>query len=134
MTEPPASTEEVAAQVKVALAAADLSAFARLLDPGVRWGPPGDPSPPCQSREQVLAWYRRGRQDGLGAEVTGVEVLGDQILVGMVVSGSQTARARGGRAIRWQVLTVRNGLVTDIVGFEQRSEGLAYAAARQETG
>src|SRR6516162_3046421 len=53
--------ERLAGRVRLALEAADLDAYAELLDPGVRWGPPGDPVPPCQNRAQVLAWYQRGR-------------------------------------------------------------------------
>jgi ketosteroid isomerase-like protein len=129
MPEDPESVERVARQVRVALEAADLSAFSDLLDPNVRWGPPGDPSPPCQSREQVLAWYQRGKQSGVSARVTEVVVLGDQILVGLVVAGNEPARARGGQATRWQVLTVREGRVVDIVGFDQRSEAVACTGA-----
>ena len=53
------STEWLAGQVWQAMEAGDLEAYADLLDPGVRWGAPGDPAPPCQSRAQVLAWYQR---------------------------------------------------------------------------
>jgi hypothetical protein len=128
MTEAVASVQDVATRVRVALCTEDLSAFGHLLDPAVRWGPPGDLSPPCQSRQQVLAWFKKGRVAGVRAEVTDVEVLGNRILVGMVVRGSRHAQDRGGRSIRWQVLTVRDGLITDIVGFEQRAQALAHAA------
>jgi ketosteroid isomerase-like protein len=127
MPEHPESVEQVARQVRIALETGDLSTFSKLLDPNVRWGPPGDPSPPCQSREQVLAWYQRGKESGTRARVSEVVVLGDQILLGLLVAGTQAARERGGRATRWQVLTVREGRVVDIVGFEQRSEAAARA-------
>jgi ketosteroid isomerase-like protein len=125
MAEHPESMERVARQVRLALETADLSSFNDLLDPNVRWGPPGDPSPPCQSREQVLAWYERGKESGARARVSEVVVLGDQILVGLLVAGTLEAEERGGRATRWQVLTVREGRVVDIVGFDQRSEAAA---------
>jgi ketosteroid isomerase-like protein len=119
------SVERVARQVRIALDTGDLSAFSNLLDPNVRWGPPGDPSPPCQSREQVLAWYQRGKESGTRARVSEVVAFGDQILVGLLVAGTRAARERGGQATRWQVLTVREGRVVDIVGFERRSEAAA---------
>jgi hypothetical protein len=71
-----AGVERLAGRVKLALEAADLDAYAELLDPGVRWGPPGDPAPPCQNRAQVLAWYRRGREAGTRARVTETLVSG----------------------------------------------------------
>ena len=118
--------ERLAGQVRVALEAADLDAYAELLDPGVRWGPPGDPAPPCQNRAQVLAWYRRGREAGTRARVTETLVSGDHILVGLTVTG-RLAADTGGEADRWQVLTVRDGRVTAIAGFDDRDEAAAWA-------
>ena len=128
------ATQRLAGRVRQALEAADLTAYADLLDPAVRWGPPGDPSPLCRSRDQVLAWYRRGRDAGTRARVTETLVSGDRILVGLKVTGSQAAAA--GEKDRWQVLTVRSDRITEITGFDDRDEaaahaGLAAAAARQ---
>jgi ketosteroid isomerase-like protein len=116
----------LAGAVRAALGSGDLEAYADLLAPDVRWGPPGDPSPPCTSRRQVLAWYQRARASGAGARVTEVTVVGDRLLVGLVVSGTEAARGRGGQATRYQVLTVRDGRVAAIVGFDQRREALAH--------
>jgi ketosteroid isomerase-like protein len=127
MPEDPESVKRVASQVSIALESSDLTAFSDLLDPDVRWGPPGDPSPPCQNREQVLAWYQRGRNSGARAQVTEVTVLGDRVLVGLVVSVTPSAQVRSGQALRWQVLTVRQGRVVDIVGFDQRSQAIEAA-------
>jgi ketosteroid isomerase-like protein len=95
------ASERLAQQVKTALEAADLAAFSDLLDPDVHWGPPDDPPPPCQNRDQVLSWYRRGRQAGVRARVSETVVLGDRILVGLRVAGNQAAereaRQTGGR-------------------------------------
>jgi RimJ/RimL family protein N-acetyltransferase len=116
----------LAAQVRGALDAADPDAYAHLLDRGVRWGPPGDPIPPCRTRAQVLDWYRRGRDGGTRARVTETAVAGDKILVGLKVS--RTAAPDGGaESDRWQVLTVRDGLITDITGFGDRGEAAAWA-------
>lgn len=125
--ENPESMERLSRQVKVALESADLSAFSDLLDPNVRWGPPGDASPPCQNREQVLAWYQRGQASGAPAKVSEVTVLGDRILVGLVVRGTNESQKRGGRALRWQLLTVRESRVVEIVGFDRRDEAATYA-------
>ena len=127
-SEEAASSEEVARRVRTALEGADLSLFAELLDPDVHWGPPGATSPPCRNREQVMAWYERGRAAGTRARVSEVELLGNQILVGLVVTGNEAAQERGDGAERWQLLTVRDGRVTDIVAFERRAEAVAWAS------
>lgn len=121
------TTQAVAQQVRAALAGADLDAFAALLDPAVTWGPPGDPTPPCRNREQVLAWYRHGRDEGRRAEVLDVTVHQDKILVAMTVT-SPAPHSDDPPAQRWQVLTVADGRVSDIRGYDRE------AAARNAAG
>ena len=139
MPEQVAAMELVAGQVSAALEAADLPAFSDLLDPHVRWGAPGDPSPACQNRAQVLAWYERGRERGVRAHVCETVVAGDRILVGLRVIGNRAGRNRaaagsGGEAERWQVLTVHGGRIVDIVGFDERSEAAARAGLASRPG
>ena len=57
-------------------------------------------------------------------------VLGDKIVVGLVVAGTDAARTSGGHATRWQVLSVSGGRIADIVGFDQKSEALAWIEAQ----
>ena len=118
--------DEIAMLVRNALAAEDLSAFAELLDPAVTWGAPGARNPSCKTRNQVLAWYQRGRDAGVRGSVHDVEILSDRLLVSMSVRGTENARERGGAALRFQVLTVRRGKVVDIVGFDDKTEALSY--------
>ena len=129
MPEDRQSMEALAAQVRVALAAADLSAFSHLLDPDVRWGAPDARQPSCRNRDQVLRWYERGRESGVRASVDEVVVLGDRLLVGLRVERPSEGISPGGAEPRWQVLTVRAGKVVDIVGFDDRTEALARAEA-----
>lgn len=128
MTEDAESTERLAHRVRLAYEAADLAAFAEILAPLVTWGPPGEKRPPCRTREEVLEWYGRAESSGVRAQVSEVSVLGDRILVGLVLSGYGPAGSREGRALRWQLLTVEEGLVVDIVGFENRPDALAWAS------
>ncbi len=114
--------EALAGQVQAALQTADLGAYKDLLDPDVTWGAPDDPVPSCRNRDQVLAWYRQGRAKGVRADVIETLVQGDKILVGLMVANQEAADA--GSSPRWQVLSVRDGLVTDIRGFEDRSSAL----------
>jgi len=127
VTAGPESVQELARRLRTALESADLSSIGALLDAGVHWGAPFDPSPPCQTREEVIAWYRRAKESGARAKVSEILVLGDRIVMGLEVVATPSARQRGGRAARWQVLSVRDGLVVDIVGFDQRSEAVAHA-------
>ncbi len=119
--------EHLAGRVRAAFEAADLSPFADLLDPHVHWGPPGSTSPPCRTRDQVISWYRREKEAGARARVLEALVLGDRILIGLRVSGARTAHPVGAAQERWQVLTVGDGRIVDIVGFEQRDEAVACA-------
>lgn len=118
--------DEIAVLVGRALAAEDLAAFTELLDPAVTWGAPGAHNPSCKNRNQVLAWYQRGRDAGVRGSVFDVEVFGDRLLVSMSVRGTENANERGGAALRFQVLTVRSGKVVDIVGFDDKTEALSY--------
>jgi ketosteroid isomerase-like protein len=124
--------EGLARQVRVALDGGDLSGFSDLLDPEVTWGAPGAERPACQNRNQVLRWYQRGQEAGVRAVVSEVTVHGDRLLVSMTVRGSEEAEERGGAALRWQVLTVRQGRVVDIVGFDDQEDAraLLQTAAR----
>ena len=125
-----AKTVAIAERVREALGSADLSAFADLLDPAVRWGAPDDMDGGCQNRKQVLDWYRRGREAGARASVTEVVPNGDKILVGLRVTGTQTAAELGGEADRWQVLTVADGRVIDIRAFDDRADAASRVGLR----
>ena len=115
--------DALADRVRTALESADLEQFADLLDPRVTWGTAGDPSPSCQSRQQVLAWYERGKADGRRAQVLSVQAHGDKILVALRVTSS----AGDAAAERWQVLTVGGGRITDIRGYDDEAEACTAA-------
>jgi SnoaL-like domain len=116
--------EEIAALVRKAMASEDVAAFAELLGSEVTWGPPGARNRICKNRNEVLAWYEKGRDAGVRGSVYDVQVLGDRLLVSMSVTGTDEARKRGGTALRFQVLTVRHGRIVDIVGFEDKVDAL----------
>jgi hypothetical protein len=109
---PPFTAASIAEQVRSSLDTADLDALGALLSPDVQWGPPGSAQPPCRNRDQVLAWYARGREQGRRATVNEVEVHGDALLVELRLDDGQE---------RWQVLRVGPDGINDIRGFEDRS-------------
>ena len=120
------SMDEMAALVRQAIAAEDFMRFSDLLDPDVTWGAPGARNPSCKNRNQVLAWYQRGRDAGVRGSVYDVDILGERLLVSMSVRGTENAQERGGAALRFQVLTVRDGRIVEIVGFDDKAEALSY--------
>lgn len=122
MTADPARMEQLAEDVRRSLQSADLESYGELLDPRVAWGPPDDRNSGCHSREEVLAWYRRGCAKGMRTEVIETSVHGDRILVGLRVRS--TTSGAGDSVGRWQVLTVVGGRVTDIRGFDDRDEAV----------
>jgi hypothetical protein len=114
---------QIAPRIKDVLEAADLGDIAALLDPNVRWGAPGDPDQTCQNREQVIAWFQRGRDAGVRAKVTESTVYGDKLLVGMRVTGRQDS------SDRWQVMTVATEGISEIVGFDNQLDAALYLTA-----
>jgi SnoaL-like domain len=119
---------EIVERVRAALESAELTAIGDLLDPNVRWGAPDDPAPGCTNRDQVLAWYQRGRTAGVRARVTEMAVHGDQLLIGLRVSGNPAAQAGDGEVDRWQVVRIRSGRIVDIRGFDHRADAAARVA------
>ena len=54
--------------------------------------------------------------------------MGSRLLVGLTVMRPDGGGKRDAEAARWQVLTVREGRIVDIVGFDDRNEAVARAA------
>jgi ketosteroid isomerase-like protein len=113
--------------VRVAFSREDLSAVADLLDAHVTWGAAGARRPSCTTKAQVLTWFQTAWDAGVRARTVDVCVAGERVLVTLVVRGSRTARERGGGALRYQILTFRNGRIVDIAGFDDRESALAFA-------
>jgi ketosteroid isomerase-like protein len=118
---------ELAETVKQALDSGDLEKYSTLLAPDATWGAPDDNEWGCHNRREVLTWYRRAQEAGMRAEVSEVVVGEGKLLVGVRVSGNDAAEDNGGTIDRWQVLTIRDGLVADIRGFEDRAEAARRA-------
>jgi hypothetical protein len=121
------SSSELGERIRSAFDSNDLSSVEVLLHPDVRWGPPGGSPAECTNRRQVVSWWARSRDAGASAEVAEVVVGDGKILVGFRVRGTEGAELQGGVADRWQVLTLRDGLIGDIRGYDDR-ERAALAA------
>ena len=123
-----ATPAALAGRVRSALESGDLDAIRDLLANGARWGAPEGPGEgDCRNRDQVIAWWASARAAGVRAVVTEVITGPGTLLVGLDVSGTQAADEAGGTARRWQVLTVKGDRITDIRGFDDRTEAAARA-------
>ena len=125
MATDPTTMEQIAGGIRAALQSADLDGYREFLDLDVTWGAPDDPTSGCRNRDQVLSWYRRGRADGTRADVTEAGVYGDTIHVGLNVVRDRSPAGTGEPTERWQALTIEDGLVTDIRGFEEGAEAMS---------
>lgn len=122
-----AETGDLAETVMSAMANADLDAFLNLCAEDVHWGAPGDSRGGCHNRDQVRSWYESAFGRGVRAEVTEIIQGPTSLLVGLTVSGSPSAEEQGGGAERWQVLTIQDGRITDICGFDDRTQAATWA-------
>ena len=125
MAEP--SPAEIAPRLAAALGAGDLDALAELCAPDLCWGPPDDPASGCHRRDEALAWWRAARDRGRRAEVTEVSAGTDGILVGLHVVDVPAGRPAADGVDRFQVMAVRAGRITEVRGFDDRTEAAARA-------
>ena len=119
--------DELAAIVTTAIKTGQVEAYQELLAPDARWGPGDQPEWGCHNRKDILAWLKNSQGKGMRATVTEVMPAGDALLIGLSVQGTPGAVEAGGSAVRWQVLTVKDGLITDVSGFDNRAEAAARA-------
>ena len=118
---------ELAERVRTALEAGNLDAYRDLLAPDVHWGPADEPEWGCHNRGEVLAWYKAARDGGMRATVSEVVAGTGCLLVGLTVLAIPVSDGRVDTAPRWQVLVVKEGLIADICGFDDRTEAAARA-------
>lgn len=106
---------------------ADLDAFLKLCADDVHWGAPGDSHGGCHGPNEVRSWYESAFRRGVRATVNEVLRGPTGLLVSLTVSGSPAAQEQGGGIERWQVLTIRDGRISDICGFDDRSDAARWA-------
>jgi hypothetical protein len=124
------SMDDTLKRIKAAFGSSDLVAYQDLLAPDVTWGPPNAKSPGCKNRKQVLAWYERSRESGVEARLLDAVIIGHCIVLELQVAGTEAAMERGGVGLRWQVNTIKEGRITEIVGFDDREQADSYAQSK----
>jgi hypothetical protein len=118
--------ETIAARIRYAMEAVDLQQMSELLAPDARWGAPEQDVPTCRNAQQILSWYELARDNGVRAEITDVGIVGSHVVIGLKVH-NPNEKKRSRTNTRWQVLSVNDGLVTEIRGYESRGDATAYA-------
>jgi hypothetical protein len=67
------------------------------------------------------------RENGVRAEITDVVVIGENLVVGLKILADKERKPRSKNVARWQVLSVEDGRITEIRGYETRGDATAYA-------
>jgi len=118
--------DELAAAVAGALQSGDLAAITALMANDVRWGAPEQSVPTCRNKSQVLRWYENAQLAGASAQVIETIVLGEHIVLGVMVQGNPRAESPS-PSLRWQVMSVKDGQVAEIRGYDSRGEAEEFA-------
>jgi ketosteroid isomerase-like protein len=117
------TVERLGELVTSAMASGDLDELFALLAPDARWGAPEEPVPTCSN------WYREARDAGESASVNETFVRGENIVVGLVLSGVDSGPEHRRRGELWQVLTVRDGRIAEIRDFDDRRDAEGFATS-----
>ena len=108
---------------------ADLGAMSELLAPDARWGAPEQTVPTCRNAQEILSWFEVARDNGVRADVTAADVVGERIVVALKIHANPSTAKRSKEQVRWQVMSVRDGRVSEIRGYEKRRDATAFATS-----
>jgi hypothetical protein len=120
--------ETIAARLRDALNARDMTAFRSLMAEDARWGEGGaDDQRTCHNRDEIIANYKRLLDQGVRGTV--VETMTGPGGVACLVElewPDDTPNRRG--PTLYQVFLVRDGLVTRVHGMDDRDLAIAAIA------
>ena len=111
----------LAQRVSNAWAAADLDSIRDLLAANAKWGAPEQTVPTCQNRAQVLEWYEAAASAGARATILETTAYANAIVLGLNISGFSHSEGDEPQ-VSWQALSVRDGLISELRGYESRDE------------
>lgn len=109
----------------------DVDAAVGQLHPQVRWYGAGDPDGEgaCHSRGDVAAFIQRSLADGLTAELLDVRDAGDRLVA--VIHTHAPPDSERGPEPHGELVTIRDGLVTEMVVYPAVADALAAAGVDQ---
>jgi ketosteroid isomerase-like protein len=119
--------EMLAERVRNAMETIDLATMGELLAPNAKWGAPEQEVPMCQNAQEILSWYDLARANGVRADVKEVVVMGESIVVGLKVLANKDIDPTSKNRTRWQVMSVHDGRIAEIRGYETKGEATAFA-------
>lgn len=115
-----ADAQALAAALPAALRARSSAALEHLLAENVRWGGSEDSPETCHSRTEVLEYYTAMINSGVTFQVLDTVVEGPRVRVRLSVDAQGDGTS--GSTQQVQVLTVRDGLVVDILDSHDTSQ------------
>lgn len=124
------NAEEFVRTTWTAIQAGDFSALETSLAPDAQWRAVEDGPWNCENRAMILRVMQDRRSRILEGEVDSVTVVGDRIVVGFrpLKKGLDAWPLDNG--VRYVVLTLRDGLVSELKGHATKNAALDYANAR----
>lgn len=121
--------EVLAARVRHAMETADLHEMGELLAPDARWGAPEQTVPTCRNALQILSWFEMARENGVRADITEVTIIDNNIVVGLKIFSNSDAKSNSNDRERWQVMSVEDGRIGEIRGYDKCHDATAYATS-----
>jgi hypothetical protein len=119
----------LATRVRVAMETIDLASMSEMLAPNAKWGAPEQEVPTCQNAQEILSWYDLARANGVRADIKEVVVNGEHIVVGLKVLANKEIDPKAKNRTRWQVMSVHDGRIAEIRGYETKGEATAFATS-----
>ncbi len=112
-----------------ALARGDIAPLEAVLAPGARWRAVEDGPWNCENAREVVDAMSRNIANGLTGRIDEAFVAGDRVVVGFRPDNHADDAWPLDHGVRWVVVSMAGGLVTEIKGCANREVALAYAAA-----
>jgi ketosteroid isomerase-like protein len=105
----------------------EIDAATEVLDPDVRWYGANEPDAEssCHNREQARAFIRRAIETGISTELLDIRDAGEHRLV--LILHIHVPADRGERGPHGEVVTVRDGKVTEMVVYPTVQDALTAA-------
>jgi hypothetical protein len=119
----------MAARVRIALNARDMTAFGKLIAEDARWGEGGpDDARTCHNRNEIIANYQRLLDQGVRGTVTETTIGPGGVACLVEIEWPDDAPNRRGPTL-YQVFLVTDGLIRRIQGHDEREFALAAISA-----
>jgi hypothetical protein len=120
--------ETMAARIRIALNARDMTAFRSLIGEGAQWGEGGpDDERTCHNRNEIIATYKRLLAEGVRGTVTETTTGPGGVVCSLEVEWPDRSPNRRGPTI-YQAFLVTNGFVTRIQGHDNHQHAIAAIA------